>query len=61
MPDETTITIKMTKTEALALSHIAYTGLRVTDALALVKNTSAAERGLRALKDAIPAPGRDGR
>lgn len=46
----------MTLTEALALAVIADKGLRVTEALALVQSTAAAERGLKALNEAATRP-----
>ena len=52
MPAEREITLKLTRTEALALAKIAETGLRVTEALNLVQNLSTAETALTKLKAA---------
>jgi hypothetical protein len=51
-PDDT-ISVTMTRREALALEKLAELGLRASEAFALVPNTTSAERGLMSLKAAI--------
>ena len=50
MPAEREITVKLTKTEALALAKVAETGLRVTEALSLIQSIATAEAALRKLR-----------
>lgn len=49
---EGTVTLKLTKPEALALLNAADTGLRVIEALNLVKNVGLTEATVRKLRDA---------
>lgn len=53
MPAATDITIKLSKTEALALLKIAETGLAVTNALGLIPNTTTAEKAIRDLRSKL--------
>lgn len=54
MPDnEPTITLKLTKPEALALLNAADTGLRVIEALNLVKAIGLTEIAVRKLRAAV--------
>lgn len=46
------VTLKMTRPEALALLNAAETGLRVIEALNLVKNVGLTEESVRKLRDA---------
>jgi hypothetical protein len=48
---EPTVTLKLTKPEALALLHAADTGLRVIEALGLVKALGLTEATVRKLRD----------
>ena len=50
--DKPEVTLKLTKVEALALVSAAETGLRVIEALALVKNTATMEAAVRKLRAA---------
>lgn len=50
------ITIRMKRTEGLALAAIADTGLKVSEALGLIKNTATAERGMNRLREAVTRP-----
>ena len=53
MAAEPTVTLKLTKSEALALLNAADTGLRVIEALNLVKGATAlTEAAVRKLRDA---------
>ena len=47
------VAIQLTRTEALALVRMADTGLRVTEALALIPNIRAAETALNKLRAAV--------
>lgn len=49
---ENQITLKLAKPEALALLHAAETGLRVIEALGLVKNLGLTEAAVRKLREA---------
>ena len=46
------IKVALTRVEALALLNAAETGLRVIEALGLVKNTGATEEAIRKLRSA---------
>ena len=52
MADKTEVTVKLTKVEALALVNAVETGLRVIEALGLVKNTATMEEAVRKLRAA---------
>jgi hypothetical protein len=52
MADKPEVTVKLTKVEALALVNAAETGLRVIEALGLVKNTATMEEAVRKLRRA---------
>jgi hypothetical protein len=49
---EQTVTLKLSKPEALALLNAAETGLRVIEALNLVKNVGLTEEAVRKLRSA---------
>lgn len=49
------ITVTLTKTEALALSRVADTGIRISDALNLIQSTAAAKAAVRKLDAAVMA------
>ncbi len=49
---ETTVTLKLTKPEALALLNAAETGLRVIEALGLIKATGLTEKAVSDLRGA---------
>ncbi len=49
---ESTVTLKLTKPEALALLNAAETGLRVIEALNLIKSTGLTEEAMRKLRAA---------
>jgi hypothetical protein len=52
MADKAEVAVKLTKVEALALVNAAETGLRVIEALGLVKNTATMEAAVRKLRAA---------
>ena len=52
MADRPDVTVKLTKVEALALLNAAETGLRVIEALGLVKATGTMEEAVRKLRAA---------
>jgi hypothetical protein len=52
----TSDTITITKTEALALVKVADIGTRVVEALGLIQNTTAAQRPITALNQAVSRP-----
>ena len=49
---ESTVRLTLTKPEALALEKAADTGLRVIEALGLIKNFGLTEQALRKLREA---------
>jgi hypothetical protein len=53
MAAETTVTLKLTKPEALALLKAAETGLAVIEALNLIKATGLTEGVVRKLRNAV--------
>ena len=52
MADGKDVTLKLTRVEALALLNAAETGVRVIEALGLVKNTATMEEAVRKLRAA---------
>ena len=47
------VTITLSRTEALALLKVTEVGLRVVEALSLIQNTTAAEKAITAINQAL--------
>ena len=56
-PADKAVTVTLTVTEALALARIADAGLRVSETLGLIQNTTAAERALNKVRAAAHGGG----